>query len=239
MSWSWEFAFKVFPDIASAIWLVIGITFGSYIVSLILGLLLTFLRRSSLKPISLSTYGLIEFVRSTPPLVQLFFVFYALPHIGISLNMYVAGIMTLGVHYSTYISEVYRSGIENVPKGQWEAARALNLSKFKTWFKIILPQSIPPVIPMLGNYLLVLFKETPLLMAIGIGDFLQRAQLIGAAEFKYLEPITIVGILFLLLSYPSALAINRLEKWSNQAFSGKGRKRKDNQNVKQTTSSSL
>ncbi|WP_408008768.1 ectoine/hydroxyectoine ABC transporter permease subunit EhuD [Pseudalkalibacillus sp. A8] len=221
MSWDWEFAIKVFPEIFNVIWLVIGITFGAYAVALVFGLILTFARRSSFKPLSWTVYGFIEFIRSTPPLVQLFFVYFALPLIGISLNKYVAGILTLGIHYSTYVSEVYRSGIDSIEKGQWEAARALNFTKSQTWFKVILPQAIPPVIPMLGNYLIILFKETPLLMAIGVVEFLQKAFLIGADHFKYLEPLTIVGLLFLLLSYPSALLINRLEKWSNQAY-GKG-----------------
>lgn len=221
MTWDWNFAMQVFPEIASAIWVVIGITFGAYIVSLVLGLVLTFARRSSFKPLSVITYGFIEFVRSTPPLVQLFFVFFALPSIGISFDKYTAGILTLGIHYSTYLSEVYRSGIDAVPKGQWEAAKAMNFTKTQTWFKIILPQAIPPVIPMMGNYLLVLFKETPILMAIGVGEFLQEAQLIGAEHFKYLEPITIVGALFLLLSYPSAILINKLEKRAKLGFSAR------------------
>ncbi|MCM3766822.1 ectoine/hydroxyectoine ABC transporter permease subunit EhuD [Neobacillus niacini] len=229
MSWDWNFAIEVFPEILGAIWLVIAITFGSFIVALILGLVLTFARRSSFKPLSLLVYAFIEFVRSTPPLVQLFFVYFALPAIGISINKYTAGIVTLGIHYSTYVSEVYRSGIEAIPKGQWEAAKAMNFSKTQTWFRIILPQAIPPVIPMLGNYLIVLFKETPILMAIGVGEFLQKAQLIGSTHFKYLEPITIVGLLFLLLSYPSALLINRLEQKSNQAFTGKKNRRLTNQ----------
>lgn len=219
MTWDWNFAIQIFPEIASAIWVVIGITFGAYIFSLIFGLVLTFLRRSSFKPLSMLTYGFIEFIRSTPPLVQLFFVFFALPSLGISFDKYTAGILTLGIHYSTYLSEVYRSGIESVPKGQWEAAKAMNFTKTQTWINIILPQAIPPVIPMLGNYLLVLFKETPILMAIGVGEFLQKAQLIGAEHFKYLEPITIVGILFLLLSYPSAIFINKLEQRSKLTFS--------------------
>jgi polar amino acid transport system permease protein len=218
MKWDWGFALEVFPGIFSSIWLVIAITVGAYLVSLIFGLVLTFLRRSKIKPVAIITYCFIEFVRSTPPLVQLFFVYFALPVIGISINKYAAGILTLGIHYSTYISEVYRSGINSVPSGQWEAARALNFSNTQTWYRVILPQAIPPVIPMLGNYLLVLFKETPLLMAIGVNEFLQQAQLVGAANFKYLEPITIVGVLFLLLSYPSALLISKLEKRSKLDF---------------------
>jgi len=218
MTWDWNFAWEVLPDIISAIWLVIAVTFGSFVVALVLGLVLTLARRSRFKPLSFVVFAFIEFVRSTPPLVQLFFVYFALPTIGISLNKYAAGILTLGIHYSTYISEVYRSGIEAVPEGQWEASTAMNFSKSQTWFRIILPQAIPPVIPMLGNYLLVLFKETPILMAIGIGEFLQKAQLIGSMNFKYLEPITIVGLLFLLLSYPSALLINKLEQSSKRSF---------------------
>lgn len=212
MTWDWKFAFEIFPDIFSAIWLVIAVTLGAYIVALVFGLVLTFARRSSFKPLSLFVYGFIEFVRSTPPLVQLFFVYFALPSIGISFDKYTAGILTLGIHYSTYVSEVYRSGIEAVPQGQWEAAKAMNFTKNQTWVRVILPQAIPPVIPMVGNYLLVLFKETPILMAIGVGEFLQKAQLIGADHFKYLEPVTIVGLLFLLLSIPSALLINKLEQ---------------------------
>ncbi|WP_066391004.1 ectoine/hydroxyectoine ABC transporter permease subunit EhuD [Neobacillus mesonae] len=225
MNWDWKFAIDVFPEISEAIWLVIAITFGAFLVALILGLGLTFARRTRFKPLSWLTSGCIEFIRSTPPLVQLFFVYFALPAIGISINKYAAGILTLGIHYSTYISEVYRSGIEAVPNGQWEAAKTMNFSKTQTWFRIILPQAIPPVIPMLGNYLLVLFKETPILMAIGIGEFLQKAQLIGSESFKYLEPITIVGLLFLLLSYPSALLMNKLEQRSKQAFSPKKKQR--------------
>ncbi|MCM3570456.1 ectoine/hydroxyectoine ABC transporter permease subunit EhuD [Neobacillus mesonae] len=225
MTWDWKFAIDIFPDIFGAIWLVIAITFGAFFVALILGLVLMFARRSSFKPLSWLITAFIEFVRSTPPLVQLFFVYFALPAIGISINKYAAGILTLGIHYSTYISEVYRSGIEAIPKGQWEAAKAMNFSKRQTWFRVILPQAIPPVIPMLGNYLLVLFKETPILMAIGVGEFLQKAQLIGSESFKYLEPITIVGLLFLLLSYPSALLINKLEKRAKLAFTPKKKQR--------------
>ncbi|MED4017821.1 ectoine/hydroxyectoine ABC transporter permease subunit EhuD [Sutcliffiella cohnii] len=212
MSWDWEFAIEIFPELFNVIWLVIGITFAAYAVALIFGLVLTFGRRSKYKPLALVTYGFIEFVRSTPPLVQLFFVYFALPQLGITMDKYVAGILTLGIHYSTYVSEVYRSGIESIPKGQWEASRALNFSKTQTWFRVILPQSIPPVIPMLGNYLLVLFKETPLLGAIGVLEFLTRAKNIGSASFSYLEPFTIVGLLFLVLSYSSSIMIQKLEK---------------------------
>lgn len=206
-AWDWGFAIEVFPHIVKAIGVTISVTFIAYIISLTVGLVLTLLRRSSIKMLSLTIAGIVEFIRATPPLVQLFFVYYAT-----GLNGFQTGALVLGLHYSTYISEIYRSGIESVPKSQWEAAKALNFTKPQTWKKVILPQAIPPVIPMLGNYLIVLFKETPLLSAIFVVEMLQVAQTIGGQTFRYVEPITIVGFLFLVLSYPSALFIRYLEK---------------------------
>ncbi|QDI92715.1 ectoine/hydroxyectoine ABC transporter permease subunit EhuD [Salicibibacter halophilus] len=211
MTWDWEFAFEVFPEIISAIGVTIGATVAAYFISLTLGLVLTLLRRSSFKPLSLLVAGIIEFIRMTPPLVQLFFIYFAF-----DMSPFVTGAIVLGVHYATYVSEVYRSGIESVPASQWEASKALNFSTAQTWQKVVLPQAIPPVIPMLGNYLIVLFKETPLLSGIYVLEMLAVAQMIGSDTYRFLEPVTIVGFLFLVLSYPSALFIRYLEKRSGQ-----------------------
>jgi polar amino acid transport system permease protein len=214
LTWDWNYVIEIFPDISRALWITLTATITAYALALVLGVVITICRRSSFKPLSHVTYFFTQFIRCTPPLVQLFFVFYALPMIpvvGVTLSPFTAGVLTLGIHYSTYISEVYRSGIESVPKGQWEAGTALNFSKAHIWRKIIVPQSIPPVIPMLGNYFIVMFKETPLLSAITLVEILQMAKIIGSQSFRYLEPITIVGILFLLLSYPSALLVRKLE----------------------------
>ncbi|GAF14768.1 amino acid ABC transporter protein, permease protein [Bacillus sp. JCM 19046] len=206
-AWNWEFAFEIFPEILSAISMTILVTFLAYAVSLSVGLLFTFLRRSSFKPVALLVAGIVEFIRATPPLVQLFFIFYTTP-----LSGFQTGVVVLGIHYATYVSEIYRSGIEAVPQSQWEAGKALNFSKMQMWRKIILPQAIPPVIPMLGNYLIVLFKETPLLSAIFVLEMMAVARAIGTNTWNYVEPITIVGFLFLVLSYPAAAFIRYLER---------------------------
>lgn len=223
----WQIVVDAFPVIFRAMFMTLGITLGAYLVSVLFGLVLTLLGRSSFKPLSLLVFGFVQFVRSTPPLVQLFFVYYAwpqIPVIGVSMSPVTAGIATLGIHYATYLSEIYRSGINAVPKGQWEASRALNFSRTKTWMKVILPQAIPPVIPMMGNYLIVLFKETPLLMAISVYEMLAAAREIGAASFQYTEVYTIVGLLFLLLSYPSSLLVGYAEKRMNNRISSKVKK---------------
>ncbi|WP_099302022.1 ectoine/hydroxyectoine ABC transporter permease subunit EhuD [Bacillus sp. Marseille-P3800] len=205
--WDWEFAFEIFPEILSAITVTISVTVIAYLISLTVGLLFALLRRSKIKPLSLLVGGIVEFIRATPPLVQLFFVFYTTPLTGFQ-----TGVVVLGIHYATYVSEIYRSGIEAVPKSQWEAGQALNFSKAQMWRKIILPQAVPPVIPMLGNYLIVLFKETPLLLGVFVMEMMSTARAIGSQTYSFVEPITIVGLLFLLLSYPSALLIRYLER---------------------------
>ncbi|GIN09456.1 ectoine/hydroxyectoine ABC transporter permease subunit EhuD [Shouchella clausii] len=206
-TWDWEFAIAIFPEILSAITVTIAATIIAYCISLTAGLVLTLLRRASFKPLALTVAGIIEFIRATPPLVQLFFVYYTTPLTGFQ-----TGAIVLGLHYATYVSEIYRSGIEAVPKSQWEASQALNFTRAQTWRRIILPQAIPPVIPMLGNYLIVLFKETPLLSAIFVVEMMAVAQSIGTSDWRYVEPITIVGFLFLVLSYPSAVFIRYLER---------------------------
>nr|WP_205597433.1 ectoine/hydroxyectoine ABC transporter permease subunit EhuD [Neobacillus thermocopriae] len=214
--WSWDYTFEVFPVIFKAMWITLSATIVAFALAMVLGIILAVLRRSSFKPLVWTIIGLSEFIRATPPLVQLFFVFYDLPFFGISLSPFVAGVIGLGVHYSTYCAEIYRSGIESVPRGQWEAATALNFSRTQRWTKVILPQAIPPIIPMLGNYLISMFKDTPLLSAITVVEMLQTAKIAGSASFRYLEPFTIVGFLFLVLSYPSALLIKQLEVHLNR-----------------------
>jgi polar amino acid transport system permease protein len=177
----------------------------------IVGLVLALGRRSRYKIARATTEAFVEFVRSTPLLVQLFFVFYALPFYGLILSPFTAGVVTIGIHYSTYTAEVYRAGIEAIPKSQWEAAIALNLSKSRTFIRIILPQAIPPMIPALGNYLVGMFKETAQLSAITVIELLHSAKTIMAHTFRFVEPFTLVGILFLAVSFSSALLIQKLE----------------------------
>ena len=153
----------------------------------------------------------VEFVRSTPLLIQIYFLFYVLPNFGLTWSPFVTGALALGLHYSAYTAEVYGAGIDNVPKGQWEAAMALNLNRFDTFKSIILPQAIPPMIPALGNYLVAMFKETPILAAITVNELLQTSKLIGAETFRYLEPLTMVGVLFLAASLVSARFVEKLE----------------------------
>ncbi len=214
--WDWQFVYNILPQLLKTLKITISATFVGFFLASILGIFLTLGRRAKFKPISMVTGGFVEFVRSTPLLAQLYFIFYVFPLHGLTLSPFTAGVLGLGIHYSTYLSEVYRSGIEAIPRGQWEAAAALNFSKVRTWTNVILPQAIPPVVPVMGNYLIGMFKDTPLLSAITLVELLQMAKIIGSQTFRYMEPITLVGIIFLILSYISSILVQRMEARLNR-----------------------
>ena len=207
----WAFALEILPTLGSALIITIEATVLGMLVAVTLGLVLAMMRRSRLRIVSLPTAFVIEFIRSTPLLVQMYFLFYVLPLTGAQMSPLATGIVALGLHYATYCAEVYRAGIEAVPRGQWEAATALNMSRWRTAVGVVLPQAIPPVVPALGNYLVAMFKDTPLLSAITVVEVLQQSKMIGSATFRYTEPLTLVGVLFLALSLVAAWGVRGLE----------------------------
>jgi polar amino acid transport system permease protein len=213
LDWDWDFFWEVFPLIVrDGLLITLQATVYGSIIAYVLGLALALLRRSPVRIVSIVTWAVIEFIRSTPLLVQLFFLFYMLPDIGLTLDPLTTGVIAFGLHYSTYTAEVYRAGIEAVPVGQWEAATALSLPRSRTWRAVILPQAIPRVLPALGNYTISMLKETPLLLVIGVLDIAGAAFQEGSAAFRYVEPIAIAGILFLVLSYSASLLVRWLER---------------------------
>jgi len=174
-------------------------------------------QKTSSKILNMITREIVEFIRSTPLLIQLFFVYFVLPQFGITLSAWVCGMLTIGLHFGTYLCEVYRGALEAVPKAQWEACRALNFSNVYAYRRIILPQAFPIAIPGMGNYLVGIFKDTPLLSTIGVAELFHAATAVGGYNYRYLEPYTMVGLIFLTLSIPAAMWVRRLEKRVNKA----------------------
>jgi polar amino acid transport system permease protein len=209
---NFDYALSVFPALLKGMTVTLRYTLSGMALATILGLILALCYRSQLELVSKPAGWFVEFIRSTPFLVQLYFIFFVLPSFGLSLSPFLAGLMGLGLHYSAYTAEVYRAGIEAVPRGQWEAAIALNFSKRDTWTSVILPQAVPPMLPALGNYLISMFKETPQLAAITVVEMLSVAKIEASHTFRYMEPFTIVGLLFLALSYPSSRIVRYLER---------------------------
>ncbi len=202
---------EILPPLFKAMLVTLRIAIAGYLLAFILGLVISIIRIIGNTFLSRLLLMITEFIRLTPILVQLFFFYYVLPEIGIKLPAEPTGIIVLGLHYSTFTAEVFRSGILAIPKGQWEVSNTLCLPFYIKWTKIILPQSIKPMIPALGNYLIQLFKEVPLLSTITVYELLNTANLIAGETFRYFEILSIVAILFFLISYPSAIFFRKLE----------------------------
>ena len=220
LDWDWAYTMEILPVLGKASLITIKATVIGFILAALIGLFLALLGMSRFTILRWVSRGVVEFIRSTPLLIQIFFLYYVMPEFGVILKPMTAGIFALGLHYGCYCSEVYRAGLDNIPKGQWEAAIALNLSTYVTFKDIIIPQAIPPVVPALGNYLIALFKETPLLSAIAVLEMMQTAKILGSESFQYTEPITLVGLFFLFFSMVSALLVRQVERWLNTRHGG-------------------
>jgi len=216
MFWDWSFVGEILPLLAQASEITLIATLLGFLIAAFLGLIFAIGRMYGRTWISVPLTGLIEFIRSTPLLIQIFFIYFIFPEFGLTLDAMTAGVLALGIHYATYCSEVYRAGLANIPRGQWEASLALNLPTYQTFRDVIIPQAIPPVVPALGNYLIALFKDTPLLSAIAVLELMQTAKIIGSENFRYTEPITLVGIIFLLFSLIAAALVRLVEHWLNR-----------------------
>ncbi len=212
MTWNWDVAGAFMPELLAGLRMTLVATVLGALLAFALGLVWAMAMRAPSRYVRWPIAGLLELIRNTPLLVQLFLFFYVLPSVGIQFTRLTTGVLALGVHYSTYTAEVYRAGIESVPIGQWEAATALSLSRGRTWFAVILPQAIRRVVPARGNYVIAMLTDSPLLALIGVADMLQQARAHGAATFEYVEPYTMVGIAFIVIAYPASFLVRLLER---------------------------
>ncbi|HAB62720.1 MAG TPA: ectoine/hydroxyectoine ABC transporter permease subunit EhuD, partial [Pseudomonas sp.] len=169
----WEFAWEILPRLLDASLKTIGITIAGFSIAIVLGLFLAVGRRSRYRWLSWPMTGLIEFIRSTPLLIQVYFLFFVLPNYGFNLTALQAGIIGIALHYACYTAEVYRAGLDAVPRAQWEAVTALNMKPLNAYRKVILPQALRPILPALGNYMISMLKDTPVLSAITVVEIMQ------------------------------------------------------------------
>ena len=215
--WRWDFTYEILPKMLWATLNTIMAAGIGYAIAVVMGLIFLIGQRTPYRVINILVREIVEFIRSTPLLIQLFFDYFVGPQFGITLSAWVSAMITIGLHFGTYLSEVYRGALEGVPKTQWEACRALNFTTLYTYKRIVFPQAFPIAIPGMGNYLVGIFKDTPLLSTIGVAELFHAATAVGGYHYRYLEPYTIVGLIFLILSVPAAMGIRKLERSVNKA----------------------
>lgn len=212
MKWDWGAVRDFMPQFWEGLLVTLQALVLGSLISFTLGLVWALLMRTPTPWVRWPVGVVTEFVRNTPLLVQLFFLFYVLPEWGIAASALTTGVIAIGLHYSTYTMQVYRAGIEAVPPGQWEAATALSLPVRRTWTAVILPQAVRRVVPALGNYVIAMLKDTPLLMTITVLEMLGEARLFSQEHFQFTEPLTVIGVAFILISFPASLLVRVLER---------------------------
>ena len=212
MKWDWSAVSGFMPHLWDGLLVTVQILALGSLISFALGLVWALLMRVNSRWVTWPVGVVTEFVRNTPLLVPLFFLFSVLPEWGLTFSALTTGVFAFGLHYSTYTMQVYRSAIEAVPVGQWEAATALNLPLRRTWTVVILPQAVRRVVPALGNYVISMLKDTPLLMAITVLEMLGEARLFAQQNFQFTEPLTVIGVAFIVISYLASLALRALER---------------------------
>jgi polar amino acid transport system permease protein len=212
MIWDQEFALEIMPELLKGLRFTVQITLLGFALAAVLGLAVAIIRRLRIPVLSQVFHWYVQLVRGTPLLVQAYTAFYVLPAYGVRFSALATGILVMGINYSAYCAEVYRAGIEDVPTGQWEAAVALSLPASNTWARVILPQAVRSVVPVLGNYMVQMFKDSAVLSAITVFELLNAAFSIGSSSYRYIEPLTLAGLLFLLISVPASHAFRTLER---------------------------
>ncbi|MGI8771614.1 MAG: ectoine/hydroxyectoine ABC transporter permease subunit EhuD [Acidobacteriaceae bacterium] len=199
------------PTLLHGAWVTIMVSVTSYVFALIGGLIFGVARMARFWPIRAVATAYVQFIRGTPLLLQLFFIYYVLPYGGIVLTPFASGVLGLTINYSAYMAEVFRSGIQAIPRGQWEAARSLGMPRRLLMRRIIMPQAIRIVIPAIGNFFVAIFKDSALVSVITMRDLMFSGELLASATFKHFEIFTMVAIIYFIISYPAAKLVEFLE----------------------------
>jgi polar amino acid transport system permease protein len=200
------------PILAQGAVVTIEVFACALIVATLLGLLWALLRVSGVPALAGFSKLLINTIRGIPILVQLFFIYFVLPDIGIQLSAFQAGFIGLGFAYSCYMAEVFRGGIEAIDPGQVEAAKSLGMGRAMTLWRVVLPQAFKVALPPYGNTCIMLIKDTSQASIITVAELSFQSKVIAASTFKNAEVFTLVAVFYLLLCVPLIMIVSRLEK---------------------------
>jgi polar amino acid transport system permease protein len=188
------------------------ITFAALILSTFLGLFWAIMRVSHIKLFSKGSAIFVNTIRGIPILVQLYYIYFVMPDLGIDLTAFQAGAIGLGIAYSAYMSEVFRAGIEAVDFGQIEAAQSIGMTRYLIMRRVVLPQAIRIALPPYGNNLIMLLKDSSQTSAITVAELTLESKMIAASTFKNMTVFTLSAIAYLLMSLPLIFLVGRLEK---------------------------
>ena len=206
-----QYVTEILPSLLQGARLTLQIFFWTLLCSLSLGILVSLGLISKVRPLQWILEIYVWLMRGTPLLLQLIFVFYGLPIIGIVFQRYDAALVAFILNYAAYFAEIFRGGFQAIDEGQFEAARVLRLSYWQTLRKIVIPQVVKIVIPSIGNEVINLVKDSSLVYVIGLGDLL-RAGNVATARDVTLVPLLLVAVIYLILVGICTLVLRKVEQ---------------------------
>lgn len=206
---------SLLPPLLQGAWVTVTVSLVSYLIALVSGLAIGLARISKVWPVRMAAAAYVQFIRGTPLLLQLFFIYYVLPYAGIVFSPFEAGVIGLSINYSAYMAEVFRSGIAAVPRGQSEAGMSLALSHFQMMLFVIIPQALRIVVLPIGNFFVSIFKDSALVSVITMKDLMFSGEMLASSTFRHFEIFSILAVIYFLLSYPAAKLVEWIEKRLN------------------------
>ena len=213
MDVNFEIMKNAFPLLIAGAGITIEITALSVFFGMLIGIVVSLIRLSSIKPLRWLGNGYVDFIRGTPLLIQIFLVYFALPGIiGHRVDAFFAAISACSINSGAYVAEVFRGGIQSIDKGQMEAGRSLGMTWWQTMRYIILPQAFKRIIPPLGNEFIAMLKDSSLVSVIGFEELTRRGQLIIARTYASFEIWMAVAIIYLILTFTVARLTGLLER---------------------------
>ena len=200
------------PILMQGVWLTIVLTIGSLVLSTFMGLVWALMRVSDIYVLDKGAKLFVNFIRGVPIIVQLFYIYFVLPDMGITLTAMQAAIIGLGIAYSAYHSENFRAGIEAIDHGQIEAAQSIGMGWWMIMRRVILPQAIRIILPPYGNIMIMMLKDSSQASTITVAELAMQGKLIASSTFKNTSVFTMVAIMYLCMSLPLMALVSWMEK---------------------------
>ena len=205
------------PILLQGVWLTIVVTFASLVLSTLLGMVWALMRVCRVRALQQLAKGIVNAIRGVPIIVQLFYIYFVMPELGVTLTALQASIIGLGIAYSAYQAENFRAGIEAIDKGQVEASESLGMSWGLMMRRVVLPQAVKIILPPYGNIMIMMLKDSSQASTITVAELTLQGQLIAASTFKYTSVLTMVAVLYLVMSVPLILFVGWLERRMQRA----------------------
>ncbi|MCP3476215.1 amino acid ABC transporter permease [Bradyrhizobium sp. CCGUVB1N3] len=208
----WRDTVEFFPILLNGVALTIVVTIGSLILSTLLGLVWALMRVSGVGFLAGLSASVINVIRGIPIIVLLFYLYFVMPDLGVTLTALQAAILGLGIAYSAYQAENFRAGIEAIDKGQIEAAQTIGMGWWLTMRRVVLPQAVRIVLPPYGNVMIMMLKDSSQASTITVAELALQGKLIASSTFKNTSVFTLVALMYLTMSIPLILLVRHFEK---------------------------